>query len=169
MVSPFADWTAEDVAAHNARVKRAAARLPSLPSPDEAIALKGKGAKTAGASDRNLQAYAITPMGKPRMTQRDKWKKRPATDAYHDFCDTVRRLGINLPLSGAHVTFILPMPKSWPEKKKLNLVGKAHQLKPDVDNCLKALMDAVFDDDSKVWDVRITKLWGREGRIIISR
>ena len=47
MVSPFVDWTAEDVAAHNARVKGTAARLPSLPSPDEAIALKGKGAKTA--------------------------------------------------------------------------------------------------------------------------
>ena len=111
--------------------------------------------------------YMITPMGKPRMTQRDKWEKRPATTKYHEFCDEVRDCEVNLPLSGAHVTFVLPMPQSWPEKKKLNLVGKAHQLKPDVDNCLKALMDAIFDDDSKVWDIRTTKLWGREGQIVI--
>ena len=32
---------------------------------------------------------------------------------------------------------------------------------------LKALMDALFDDDSCVWDCRITKLWGEKGQIII--
>ncbi|MEX9217002.1 RusA family crossover junction endodeoxyribonuclease, partial [Providencia rettgeri] len=27
--------------------------------------------------------------------------------------------------------------------------------------------DAIFDDDSRVWDGRVTKLWGEEGQIII--
>jgi hypothetical protein len=31
---------------------------------------------------------------------------------------------------------------------------------------LKALMDALYEDDSHVWDCRITKIWG-EGQIII--
>ncbi|OAT14605.1 endodeoxyribonuclease [Buttiauxella gaviniae ATCC 51604] len=45
--------------------------------------------------------------------------------------------------------------------------GKPHQSKPDCDNMLKALMDALFDDDSSIWDCRITKVWGEKGQIII--
>lgn len=29
----------------------------------------------------------ITPIGKPRMAQRDKWKQRPAVVAYYAFKD----------------------------------------------------------------------------------
>ena len=32
---------------------------------------------------------------------------------------------------------------------------------------LKALMDALYDDDSHIWDCRITKIWGEKGQIII--
>ena len=124
--------------------------------------------KSAAAANKKRIEYDITPVAKPRMTQRDKWKKRPSVEAYHEYCDKVRRLGLIFPLSGAAVTFIMPMPPSWPEKKKLNLVGKAHQLKPDVDNLLKGLMDAVFEEDCQVWNLAgLTKLWGRDGRIII--
>jgi Holliday junction resolvase RusA-like endonuclease len=45
--------------------------------------------------------------------------------------------------------------------------GKPHQSKPDKDNLEKALMDALFTDDSHIWDSRVTKLWGKEGQIII--
>ncbi|MGU0055537.1 RusA family crossover junction endodeoxyribonuclease [Enterobacter hormaechei] len=41
--------------------------------------------------------------------------------------------------------------------------GKPHQQKPDKDNLEKALLDAIFDDDSRVWDGRVTKVWGRGG------
>ena len=35
--------------------------------------------------------------------------------------------------------------------------------------CLFApsLMDALYEDDSHVWDCRITKIWGEKGQIII--
>ncbi|CNL09497.1 Holliday junction resolvase [Yersinia mollaretii] len=45
--------------------------------------------------------------------------------------------------------------------------GKPHQTKPDKDNLEKALLDAIFEDDCRIWDGRVTKLWGEIGKIII--
>lgn len=113
------------------------------------------------------QIYPIVPMGKPRMTRADKWKKRPEVMRYRAFCDEVRLRGVVLPESGAHVTFVLPMPVSWSKKKRQQQNGQPHQAKPDCDNMLKALMDALYADDAHVWDCRITKVWGEVGQIII--
>ena len=87
--------------------------------------------------------------------------------AYRAFCDHVRLLGICMPESNSHVTFVLPMPKSWSKKKRAEMNGKPHQGKPDLDNLMKSLMDALFEDDTHIWDSRITKLWGENGQIII--
>ena len=114
-----------------------------------------------------MQIYPIVPMGKPRMTRADKWKKRPEVMRYRAFCDEVRLRGVALPESDAHVTFVLPMPASWSKKKRQQYNGQPHQAKPDCDNMLKALMDAIFADDAHIWDCRITKVWGETGQIII--
>lgn len=114
-----------------------------------------------------MPEYQITPIGKPRMTRADKWKQRPPVLRYRAFCDEVRQHGVELPESGSHVTFILPMPASWSKKKRAEFNGKPHQSKPDFDNMMKALMDAIYEDDAHVWDCRITKVWGEVGRIII--
>ncbi len=47
------------------------------------------------------------------------------------------------------------------------MAGKPHQQKPDKDNLEKALMDAIYADDAHIWDSRVTKRWGEEGKIII--
>jgi Holliday junction resolvase RusA-like endonuclease len=45
-------------------------------------------------------------------------------------------------------------------------IGAEHAQKPDVDNLLKAFTDALWpDEDSHVWDVRATKVWGSRGAI----
>lgn len=111
--------------------------------------------------------YQIDPVAKPRMTQRDKWQKRPAVMRYRAFCDECRLLGIEVPEAGAHVTFHIPMPSSWSKKKKEAMLGQPHQQRPDVDNLQKALQDAVLEEDSSVWDVRITKRWAETGSIEI--
>ncbi|VVT52223.1 Phage Holliday junction resolvase [Kosakonia radicincitans] len=111
--------------------------------------------------------YPIVPMGKPRMTRADKWKKRPEVMRYRAFCDEVRIWGVVLPVAGAHVTFVLPMPTSWSKKKRAEMNGKPHQTKPDKDNLEKALLDALFESDAHIWDSRVTKLWGESGQIII--
>lgn len=109
--------------------------------------------------------YPIAPVAKPRMTQRDKWAKRPAVQRYWDFKDACACFGVHVPEAGAHVTFIVPMPKSWSKKKRLKMLNKPHTSRPDLDNYLKALLDAVYGEDSGVWDIRATKLWGVEGAI----
>lgn len=113
-----------------------------------------------------IQVYQIVPTAKPRMTQRDKWNKRPATDKYWCFKDEVRLKKVNCP-NGSKITFIVPMPKSWSKKKKAELIGKGHKQKPDIDNYLKALLDAIYDDDSHIWDIHAVKRWGESGQIII--
>ena len=76
-------------------------------------------------------------------------------------------LNIKLPFHGGHVTFIIPMPKSWSKQRKAVMNLQLHEQKPDWDNLGKALSDAVYKDDSKISDIRITKRWGYEGAIII--
>ena len=114
-----------------------------------------------------MQKFKINPISKPRMTKRDHWLTRPAVLKYWDYKQQVRNSGITLPEGNSHVTFILPMPKSWGRKKRDLMRGDHHKQKPDVDNLIKGLLDAVFDDDSHVWDVRITKLWGDFGEITV--
>ena len=110
--------------------------------------------------------YEINPVAKPRMTQRDKWK--PAAQRYWAYKALVRLHRVELPLGGALVVFVMPMPKSWPKYKKKEMFGKPHQQRPDLDNLIKGLGDAVYDDDSKIWHIEAKKIWGKEGAIIIN-
>lgn len=118
--------------------------------------------------DGHSAVYDIVPVGKPRMTQRDRWKGRPVVKRYHAFCDQVRAMGVSVPEAHGHITFVLPMPKSWPARKRQAMAWQPHQQRPDSDNLVKALLDAVFDEDAHVWDFRVTKLWGDHGMIIIA-
>lgn len=66
------------------------------------------------------------------------------------------------------VVFSVPMPKSWSKKEKVLMNGKPHQAKPDIDNYLKAFMDAMCVDDSYVYWVCASKRWATEGSITIT-
>ncbi len=70
-----------------------------------------------------MPKYIITPVGKPRMTRRDKWKQRPPVMRYRMFCDEARLHGIQVPESGAHITFVLPMPAEL-EQEKARVYGR---------------------------------------------
>ena len=111
--------------------------------------------------------YKIVSVPKPRMTQRDKWAKRPAVVRYRAFCDEVRALGVNVKESGSEVVFVIPMPKSWSKKKKAEMIDEPHQQRPDLDNLLKALLDAIYDEDCTVWNIKASKIWGETGPIEI--
>lgn len=110
--------------------------------------------------------YAIDPVPKPRMTQRDKWAKRPAVVRYWDFCDQVNREKVRFE-SGMHVIFYLPMPRSWSIKRKQVMDLSPHIATPDLDNLIKALGDACWSQDSHIWDIRATKRWAYVGTIRI--
>lgn len=87
---------------------------------------------------------------------------------YRAFRDEVLFRKVDVPEDGASITFVMPMPKSWSKAKKLAMNGKLHKQKPDLDNLLKALIDAVYCDDCSVSSYAgIRKIWGYEGSIII--
>ena len=48
------------------------------------------------------------------------------------------------------------------------MIGQPHQQKPDADNLLKALQDAIFDDDCAIWNIQVTKLWSDKGSIEVT-
>ena len=56
------------------------------------------------------------------------------------------------------------MPKSWSEKKRLEMFGNPHTQKPDGDNIAKAVCDGlngacIWHDDAQVSDLSIIKRW----------
>lgn len=104
----------------------------------------------------------IKPMGKPRMTQRDKWSERPIVIRYHTFCDEIRRQYKSTLPTRIELTFYIPMPKSWSKKRRLAQMATPHQMKPDIDNLIKAVMDALSLEDSYIWEVHAAKFWTTE-------
>ncbi len=118
-----------------------------------------------------MPRFQIDPVPKPRMTQSDKWRERPAVMRYWAFKDELQRQaneqGFTLP-DRFGVIFYLPMPLSWSKRKRSQMLGKPHQQKPDNSNLLKALEDVLLpDDDSRIWFTIIKKVWALEGAIII--
>ena len=116
-----------------------------------------------------MKFYPIPTCPKPRMTRSDKWKKpaRPCVQRYRDFKDMVRLQKVQINPGGDLIVFLIKMPKSWSEKKKKAMNLQPHQVKPDKDNLEKALLDAVFGDDSHIWSNAPVKLWSREEGFII--
>lgn len=109
----------------------------------------------------------VSPVTKPRMTNRDRWgtNKRPIVERYHTFRDEIR-LVYKKPLPAKlMVVFNVPMPKSWSDKRKQEMFGKPNQQRPDIDNYIKALLDALCEDDSYIYDIRAIKKWSILGSI----
>ena len=115
--------------------------------------------------------FQVPPQTAPRMTRRDRWKKRPCVVRYFEYRDQVRaqavEYGITLP-NAFTVTFYMAMPKSWSKKKKAVHVGKPCQSKPDLDNVLKGFMDALRTDDASVYAVTASKFWSEQPGVVLA-
>lgn len=114
----------------------------------------------------------VNPVGKPRQTRSDRWKQRPCVLKYRAYADEVRLHCANLgyePEDTLYISFYIPMPSSWSEKKKKSHNGQPHRSKPDLDNMVKAFLDAIFAnneaDDCIVHRITADKFWALEGRI----
>lgn len=120
----------------------------------------------------------VKPMGAVRMTQRSKWEDSAAQRylTYKTVIGTEARRHIVSPLSGpvqAVITFYYPIPKSWSKKdKELARMGqKTPTVKPDLDNCVKGVYDALnkiaWEDDNLVIATMARKLYSDNPRIVI--
>jgi Holliday junction resolvase RusA-like endonuclease len=110
----------------------------------------------------------INPVPKPRMTRSDVWKHRPIVDRYYAFKDQLVRLCKlnNFELGNSYrVEFLIAMPDSWSKSKRESLLGKPHQNKPDLDNCIKAIQDCLVKQDQSIYYIEASKIWWDEGII----
>jgi Holliday junction resolvase RusA-like endonuclease len=112
-----------------------------------------------------------TPIGKPRMTRRDKWLKRPNVIRYREWSDAVREAAGQLPHPEAVIrldwTAFFPPPKSWSKKRRAAAIGTLHRSPPDRDNIDKAILDSLFECDSAIAWGTVRKIWGEPARVEI--
>ena len=118
---------------------------------------------------QELTRYNITPCAKVRQTQSDRWKKRPCVVKYRAFADECRRLKMELK-DGDSVIFYIEMPASWSQKKRTQHTTRPHRSRPDLDNLLGGLMDAVMPEgDSHLSHLSsVRKVWSHKPGIEIS-
>lgn len=107
--------------------------------------------------------YHGDPVAKPRMTQRDKWAQRSCVTAYWHFADAFRASAYQAGYRAGQIILTvdavvyLPIPSSWSKARKSKAAGQTHDRKPDSDNFLKAVCDALTSDDSAIWHKQIEK------------
>ena len=112
------------------------------------------------------------PPGKPRMTRRDKWHKRPATERYWEWSNRIQSaLAGKIPVAdmvaACNWTAYFSPPASWPKKRREAAMGTIHRAKPDRDNVDKGVLDTLWKQDSGIGVGTIAKYWGEPARIEI--
>jgi Holliday junction resolvase RusA-like endonuclease len=117
----------------------------------------------------------IEPMGAPRVTRNSRWGNKKVEGAIERYDVLKAKIKGDCALLGYKlsgkltVRFELTMPKSWSKKDRDLHRGRPHQSKPDLDNMIKAVMDAFGADDSHVHTITASKIWAEKGRIVITR
>ena len=150
-------------------------KLKQDKSEEELFSRKPKSFKDQKPLVSNNFMLNIDPCPKPRMTQKDKWNPSEAAQRYFNWKDDLNRIaheiGMPLELPGEiqSIIFMVPMPKSWSKKKKNAMYGKLNHQVPDIDNYLKAFMDALCPEDSHIALIKgpLGKYWNDQGRIIL--
>tara|TARA_Y100001938_G_C8098468_1_gene439843 strand:+ start:563 stop:910 length:348 start_codon:yes stop_codon:yes gene_type:complete len=103
------------------------------------------------------------------MTRSDAWKKRPCVLNYWAYKDELRLLMSKNKVDidkEIYAEFYIPMPKSWSKKKKDKFDGLEHEKRPDIDNLVKGVMDALFKEDSHVHTIYAKKFWSKTPKIV---
>lgn len=115
-----------------------------------------------------MKVVNVVPMGAPRLTRADAWKGRPVVQRYHEYRDALREAlpGFELPVE-LRVVFFIPMPASWSRRKRFAFLGAPHDQKPDIDNLVKAFMDAFKSEDKHVAILHAEKYWSEVGEVSV--
>lgn len=101
------------------------------------------------------------------MTQRDRWQERKPVKKYRDWCDAAREAAGLRKLQkmdasafyGVIVFAHFRIPKSYTKKRRVEIAGKMHCKKPDADNVIKAICDALFENDERIAMMQCYKYW----------
>ena len=130
---------------------------------------------------RQFFLFDVVPMGAPRMTQSDRWKTNPnhtdprkrqrtCVTSYFHLKNTLVEQANEMQFTlgkCVDAVFLIPMPNSWSQKKKDKMNGMPCESKPDTDNLLKGLCDALNKHDQEIWYMKGVKVWAFKGSIIL--
>jgi len=96
----------------------------------------------------------LKPTGLKRLLRLERYNQYKI-----DLLAEAKRTGFELYPSGMSITFYIPCPKSWSQKKKTAHHGMLHQSRPDIDNLAKAFFDSITQEDKFIANVTLTKRW----------
>ena len=114
--------------------------------------------------------YKINPFPAVRVNGKGG-RYTPRAIQYHEKIKALRSLVWNPePIMKAlikwnyELVFYIEMPKSWSNKKRLEMEWKPHRQTPDGDNLYKAFTDTVFYNqkkynDKEIFDTKSKKFW----------
>ena len=110
---------------------------------------------------RQIAVIPIEPFGKarPRVTRGNTYMPHEYTRAR----DTLRLMFGAVTVAPPwvlKVTAVRAMPASWSKRRRGEMAGTWCVSKPDADNIVGAVMDALFEDDAAVVEVACRKVWG---------
>ena len=114
-----------------------------------------------------------TPIGKPRMVNSDRWKKRPAVLRYWEWANSTRAAIGPVPpaknIKLLEVSAFFEPPASWSKKKRYQAIGLPHCQKPDGSNILKAVEDILWPDgDQELSNGSYSKKWDWRARLEVT-
>lgn len=122
---------------------------------------------TEHALIESLRWHPIVPVPAPRQVKKDKFNPTDAVLRYRAFRDEVALRHVTIDRLPAFFMFVLPMFPSWSGAKRTRMRGMPHEQTPDKDNLEKALLDAIYGDDSHIWWTGSLKIWHDSGGILI--
>ncbi len=114
----------------------------------------------------------LMPQSKPHMSFLDKSKARPCVARYQKFVDLIRHYcqeaGYTFQ-NNVSMTFVFPIPKSWPKWKQEEMEGKPHNDRPPaLFSLIESVQDALVPEKYQIDTYGpVRKIWGRKEQIII--
>lgn len=123
---------------------------------------------------RSARSFVVpgAPVAKPRQTRSDKWKQRPCVLRYRAWADRARDIAgtVSVKTGRLDVVAYFPIPKHFCGAVRESMIGDVHLSKPDADNVLKAVSDALCPHDQIIHDMSIKKRWddGKGPRVEIT-
>lgn len=146
--------------------------------PKTAVSVGRKRGRGKGASKKGFPPPLTPPVtvcktipmpafgkARPRVTENGTYMP----PEYKKQINKLRQAFGSVPSGLVHVsvTAVRQVPTSWSKAKQAAAIGKYAKPKPDADNILGSVMDALFEDDDRVISVFCEKVWGAEHALVI--
>jgi Holliday junction resolvase RusA-like endonuclease len=84
----------------------------------------------------------LRPEGLKRLKRLEKYNEYKT-----ELLAEAKKKNFTVPAAGLSVTFYVPMPRTWSQKKKNAHNGLLMQSRPDIDNYCKAFLDSLVSED----------------------